>query len=98
MENTHLLFSWQKPKNKGPIEGIKWQPGTGRYEIHSMILEDLELELLPYCVEEYHKMQTVETANHLGPLLFQVFPHTLCTVLQSISDNFTSFGEIVAGT
>jgi hypothetical protein len=49
--DANCVMHWVKPKNNGHAESLKWQEEESRYEIHSWILEDMELDiLLPHCV------------------------------------------------
>ena len=82
------LFHWEKPANDEHTETIKWSLGNSRYEIHCIVLHDLDLAvLLPHCLEIKNKIEAVVTANnHLGPSFFRVFPRTISTVLRTIWD------------
>lgn len=63
---------------------IKWKQNNSSYEIHTNILESIELsKVLPHCLEVEAKiLAVVTTANHQGPSLFRVFPLTISRVLQ----------------
>jgi hypothetical protein len=80
------VFPWKKPLTTDHAEAIKWSNNNARYEIHTTVLNNLDLSiLLPHCLEVRNKIEAVVTTNaHLGPSLFQVFPQTISTVLRSI--------------
>jgi hypothetical protein len=82
------LFPWKKPLTKDHVEAIKWSNYNSRYEIHTTVLNELDLPiLLPHCLEVRNKIEAVVTVNaHLGSSLFRVFPRTISTVLRSIWD------------
>ena len=88
MVDIITVMPWVKTKCESYAESIKWNQGNSRYEIHSRILEDMDLDVLvPHCLEVRRKIQAVVNVdNHLGPAFFRVFPRTLSTVLQSIWD------------
>jgi hypothetical protein len=85
MVNTITIMPWAKTKSESYAESIKWNQGNARYEIHSQILEDMDLDVLvPHCLEVRRKIQAVTNVEaHLGSAYFRVFPRTLSTVLQS---------------
>jgi hypothetical protein len=82
------LFPWKKPLTMDHAEAIKWSNNNGRYEIHTTILNNLDLSiLLRHCLEVRNKIRAAVTVNaHLGPSLFRVFPQTISAVLRSIWD------------
>jgi hypothetical protein len=86
--NVNCVMPWVKPKNDGYAEAIKWQQDTAPYEIHSWILEDMEMDtLLPHCLEVRKKILAISSVEaHQGPSQFRIFPRTHSTVPQSIWD------------
>jgi len=70
--SSTLLFPWIKESSEGRSEAFKWQIGNARYEIHSVVLDDLSLEvLLPHCLDIKNKIEAaVSTANHVGQSYF----------------------------
>ena len=84
-----------KPKHDGHAESLKWQIEASRYEIHSWILEDMELDvLLPHRLEVRKKILAVASLEaQQGASQFRVFPRTLSTVLQSIWDVIVDQGN-----
>jgi hypothetical protein len=66
------LFPWKKPLTMDHAEAIKWSNDNARYEIHMIVLNELDLSiLLPHCLEVKNKIKAVVTTNaHLGPSMF----------------------------
>jgi hypothetical protein len=63
------IFPWKKPLTTDHAEAIKWSNNNARYEIHTIVLNELDLSiLLPHCLEVKNKIEAVVTTNaHLGP-------------------------------
>jgi hypothetical protein len=98
--DVNCVMPWVKPKNDGYVKAIKWQQDNTRYEIHSWILEDMEMNtLLPHCLEFRRKILAVSSVEaRQGPSQFRVFPRALSTVLQSIWDVIIDVGDYTEDT
>jgi transposase InsO family protein len=67
---------------------IKWRSGNTQYEIHTHVLDSIELkDLVPHCLQYKAKIGAVGVAAaQLGPTLFREFGRTLSIVLQPTWD------------
>jgi hypothetical protein len=91
---TNTFTFSQSDKTKDRPEAIKWTRANVRYEIHTNVLDELDVAtLVPHCLDVSHKVKAVVTTdNHLGPSLFAVFPRTLSATLRSMWDIIVANG------
>ena len=75
-------------KEEGYSETIKWRQANTSYEIHTTILDSLDLlDLVPHCMSIRTKVDnTVSTVAHKGPSFYRVFPRTLSLTMRSVWD------------
>lgn len=75
-----------KIEDRAKPETVKWRQQNTNYEIHTTLLEDLDVSLLlPHCINVRDKIDTVVTNNnHRAVSFFTVFPRTISRVLRSM--------------
>ena len=85
-EQQMLIFPWLEHEDPDVhSEAIRWRVGNTSYEFHMKQLSKLDLHIfVPHCDDFITKvLNTVQTAAHQGPSLFNQFPRTLSTILQT---------------
>jgi len=85
---ANIVIPYQVHETDDYVETIKWSHGNTKYEIHTKLLNSIELkDLLMHCLDVHNKVNTViSTENHRGPSLHRVFPRTLSLILRAVWD------------